>query len=100
MADQYDQEHHETGSSNISAATDEWQAKLAEARLINDGSEPVLHTAYRLVNEDVAQGARWYKCANCGSPYRLSPEWQGTTVCSSECHNEFIADIVGSLGSF
>jgi hypothetical protein len=88
MTDQYDQEHPETGSSNISQATDEWSEMLAKARLVNDGSEPVLHTAYRLVNEDVANGSHWSKCMNCGSPFKGSGEF-----CSNGCGAEFYEDM-------
>ncbi len=90
MTDTYDQEHHETGSSNISQATDEWQEVLAQARLVNNGTEPVLHTAYRLVNES---GESWSKCMNCGSPFKGSGEF-----CSNGCGQEFTADLIGGLG--
>lgn len=93
MKDPYDELHHETGSSNISQATSEWDEKLIQARLINNGSEPVLHTAYRLVNEAVAKGEMWAKCMNCGSPYRMPPA-TSATFCSEQCGDEFTADLL------
>lgn len=86
--DHYDEQHQETGSGNISKASQEWQEVLAEARRINDGSEPVLHTAYRLAN---ARPEDWAKCANCGSPYQLTPEWGDGTVCSEACVADYVS---------
>jgi hypothetical protein len=89
MSDPYDLQHTETGSSNISKATPEWQEKLALARTLNDGSEPVLHTAYHLVNEAVGRGESWAKCLDCGSPFRGSGEF-----CSPECGEAFTLDLL------
>jgi hypothetical protein len=91
--DAYDQQHQETGSSNISKATPEWQEKLVAARAQYDGTELVLHIAYRLVNEAVAAGERWGKCANCGSPYRYSNSWSSGMACSPDCWTEYVTSV-------
>lgn len=89
MTDFYDGLHHETGSSNVSKATPEWQEKLTAARTLYDDTESVLHIAYRLVNEAVATGEHWAKCTDCGSPYRISEAWHDETVCSQDCWDRY-----------
>lgn len=36
-------------------------------------------------------GEQWSKCANCGEPYQLTDEWSESTVCSQECHTDYVA---------
>jgi hypothetical protein len=93
----YDEIYRETGSSNISKATPEWTEKLEKAielQAQGDG-RPLIHIATELVNTDTESAGQWGKCANCGSPYKLRPDWGNMTVCSEECHGEY-ADYVSS----
>jgi hypothetical protein len=85
----YDEEHPETGSSNISKASPEWTEVLGAARAAHTGDGYVLHEAYAAINERVAAGEAWAKCANCGSPYQLTEQWGDMTVCSSNCFTEY-----------
>lgn len=97
MAD-YSDAYPETGSGNISKATPEWAAVLAEARkrrqdLPELEGEYLLHTAYDIVNEQVGTaGIPWAKCANCGSPF-IVKDGGGMTVCSTSCHADYLAYI-------
>lgn len=105
--DYYDDEHQETGSANISKATPEWSAVLAEARaerqnLLEAGlgggpDDYVLHRAYGIVNRQQATGTPWGKCTNCGSPYKRDSEGADETVCSSTCWQEFCDYIQSEL---
>lgn len=36
-------------------------------------------------------GEQWSKCANCGDPYQITPEWTETTVCSTNYFSEYRA---------
>jgi len=94
MSDEYDAEHPETGSGNISKATDEWKQVLDQARA-NDLDGYTLHHAYALINEQVAEGIPWAKCANCGSPYRMDQDGAGDTVCSSDCFDDYLSYLNG-----
>lgn len=85
MIDEYDAQHPETGSSNISKATPEWTAVLEEARRNYDGVGYVLHDAYAIVSEQVKAGIPWFKCMNCGSPYRADREGASVDSCSDGC---------------
>jgi len=93
--DPYDELHKETGSSNISKATPEWQAILKQAReaIANDGQNYAGHTievAYYIVNQQNDQQKIWDKCENCGSPYHVDKS-DATNVelyCSAECETE------------
>lgn len=94
-----EQRIQETGSNNISRATLEWKAILEKAREEHKSCEGTsceydIHHAYRLVNEEVAQGIAWNKCANCGSPYRMDTVDAGGTVCSPDCHSEYLAALL------
>lgn len=98
MGDLYDRLYPDTGSSNISRATPEWKEKLAEARATSDGTRPILHLAYELINQAVAlRGEHWSKCMNCGSPYRhqakTEDRWTDDSICSQECLDEFEVDL-------
>lgn len=42
-----------------------------------------------LIKEDIEQGGRWSKCANCGDPYPLTEDWTSETVCSNECSSSY-----------
>lgn len=88
MTDFYDEEHSETGSSNISRATPEWREKLQTARALYNGTKPVLHIAYELVNEEAKRGTQWSKCTNCGSPFKGHGE-----TCSDKCYDDYVAYI-------
>lgn len=95
MTDTYDLTHYLTGSSNISKATLEWQEKLTEARALYDGTEMVLHIAFRLVNEAVARGELWGKCMDCGSPFRYAGlEGQTLEFCSLGCGQSFTSNLL------
>lgn len=83
----------ETGSNNINKATPEWLAILKQAReehvnCDGTGCEYEIHHAYRLVNQQVAEGVLWAKCANCGSPFHVKASGNSTT-CSKGCYDEF-----------
>lgn len=81
----------ETGSNNISKATQEWKEVWDRAR---DNETPLkhpLHAAYEEINTRVAQGEMWAKCANCGSPYQMTEEWSDGTVCSRNCHAAYVS---------
>lgn len=93
MSDQYDAQHPETGSGNISRASSDWEKILEQAR-IEHSDGYVLHDAYDLINEQVAAGIPWNKCPNCGSPYRLDSEGANGTTCSQRCWDEFAASIM------
>lgn len=74
---------------NMSKQTREWADKLLEAEDQENPFEQVLHTAYRLVNEEVASGIAWSKCQNCGSPYRLDRgDGANATFCATACFHE------------
>src|SRR4030095_2594010 len=93
--DEYDAQHRETGSSNISKATLEWSALLWAARaakLASNDPRPVLHIAYEMINEHCR--GKGSKCGNCGSPYRLdNGVASGEDACSEQCFNEFVASL-------
>jgi len=89
----YDDEHQETGSSNISKATLEWKIKLAAARSQAVEGEIPLLLAYELVNAEVAAGIPWSKCQSCGSPYMLKAFGASSTHCSPSCYDEAVADL-------
>jgi len=91
--DEYDEQHQETGSGNISKATPEWKEILRQARLERGPDELVLHKAYALVNEQGLAGCAWAKCPNCGSPYRA--DLRGN-VCSDDCYREYLAYVTNS----
>ena len=98
MIDLYDQEHSETGSSNISKASSEWSKILEEARIVQGADRPddyVLHVAYDLIHSQVRHGIAWNKCGNCGTPYRLDSTGAAADHCSSDCFNAVIADLLG-----
>lgn len=97
MNDEYDQQHPETGSSNISKATPEWTQALEDARRNYDGVGHVLHDAYAMVNEQVQAGIPWAKCMNCGSPYRMDREGASVDICSPECWSSYAAYLNNSL---
>lgn len=89
MIDEYDTQHPETGSSNISKATSEWKGVLERARRQwRPGRPPVLHLAYGLIDEQIKAGIPWTKCPNCGSPFRTDYRSTGN-VCSDECWDAY-----------
>ena len=54
------------------------------------------HKAYAAINIGIRdRGERWAKCANCGDPYRLGPDWESDTVCSETCARQFTAYLMG-----
>ena len=60
-----------------------------DAILADANAHPV-HRAYAAINVGIRdRGERWAKCANCGEPYRLTPEWGVGVLCSSECEEEY-----------
>lgn len=97
MIDEYDAQHPETGSSNISKATPEWTAVLEEARRNYDGVGYVLHDAYAIVSEQVKAGIPWFKCMNCGSPYRADREGASVDSCSPQCWGDYLSYLDNSL---
>lgn len=74
-----------TGSSNISKASRDWAEVLRQAEERYDPQTQYrVHVAYEIVNEQVAAGIAWSKCANCGSPFKGSSE-----ICSLTCADEY-----------
>lgn len=97
--DTYDALHYETGSSNISKATPEWQEILRQVRqdlTSNHAHGYVLHTAYALVNEQTKNDVPWCKCMNCGSPYIMTNTHKHGNICSDECTTEILNDIMNT----
>lgn len=86
MAHYYDPE---TGSGNISKASPEWKEIWEQAKADETLTKHPLHAAYEEVNRRVAMGEHWAKCANCGTPYQMTPQWSDGTVCSSGCYSSF-----------
>lgn len=82
---------HDTGSGNISKATIEWAQIYHQAKQDAAPDQHPLHRAYELINEQVANGQPWAKCANCGSPYKLTEHWGNDTVCSESCASAYIS---------
>lgn len=61
-----------------------------DAILADPEAHPI-HKMYAEINIGVRdRGERWSKCANCGDPYRLTEEWNDTTVCSQSCFDSYL----------
>jgi rubredoxin len=58
--------------------------------IIADPNAPLVHKLYAAVNIGVRdRGERWSKCANCGSPYQLTEEWDTEEICSMTCWESY-----------
>jgi hypothetical protein len=61
-----------------------------DAILADPTSHPT-HKMYAEINIRIRdRGERWSKCANCGDPYRLTPEWDAQDICSDRCFKDYM----------
>lgn len=99
---EYDAKYRATGSSNISKATREWAEKLDQAAAMQAAGDDryLVHIATALVNEEVLCGTPWNKCMNCGSPYRITPQWSNSTFCTDGCDGEYLDYVTGAEYNF
>ena len=62
-------------------------------------ADPFAHPKHKMIaaiNIGIRdRGERWAKCLDCGEPYQLTENWQGTEFCSDRCGAAFTADLLG-----
>ena len=83
--------------------TDEELVAMTKQYGLAKNGQYVSHIAYEEINRQGSEGRQWAKCANCGNPYPLSPEWGNDTICSQDCFDSYVAylnDPREHLGSY